>query len=139
MKSIVRKYNVKSFVTIKTKGFIHILICIRKKFPLKLIIACDIDPAIFPPDTRFPHPVGIVISPYSKIGHGCVIRQNVTIGIRRPKLPDLTAPIIGNNVDIGASAIILGNVKIGDNAIIGAGSIVLADVPENTTIMGIWK
>ena len=49
------------------------------------------------------------------------------------------SPKIGNNVDIGANAIIIGDIKVGDNVKIGAGTIVLQDVPANTTVVGIYK
>jgi serine O-acetyltransferase len=48
-------------------------------------------------------------------------------------------PQIGNNVVIGAGAIILGNICIGANSTIGASSLVLSDVPANSTIFGVWK
>lgn len=44
--------------------------------------------------------------------------------------------IIGNNVNIGADTVIIGDVKIGKNAIVGAGSVVIRDVPENVTVAG---
>ena len=47
------------------------------------------------------------------------------------------APMIGNNVFIGAGAVILGNIKIGDNAIIGANSVVLRDIPANAIAIGV--
>jgi serine O-acetyltransferase (EC 2.3.1.30) len=46
-------------------------------------------------------------------------------------------PTIGNNVVIGAGAILLGPIKVGDGAKIGAGSVVIKDVPEGTTVVGI--
>ena len=48
-----------------------------------------------------------------------------------------TSATIGNNVLIGAGAIILGNIKIGNNAKIGANAVVLKDVPEDYTAVGI--
>ena len=45
-------------------------------------------------------------------------------------------PVIGNNVTLGASVTIIGNVKIGNNVIIGAGSVVVHDVPNNTIVAG---
>lgn len=48
-------------------------------------------------------------------------------------------PTIESNVIIGTGAIILGNITIGKNSKIGAGAIVLKDVPNNTTVVGLYK
>jgi serine O-acetyltransferase len=45
------------------------------------------------------------------------------------------APTLGNNVYVGAGALIIGGVKIGDNVNIGAGAIVVTDVPSNSTVV----
>ena len=45
-------------------------------------------------------------------------------------------PTIGNNVSLGASVTIIGNVHIGDNVIVGAGSVVVKDVPDNCVVAG---
>lgn len=78
---------------------------------------------------------GIFISSAAKIGTGCTIFQQVTIGSNT--LLDSKsggAPTIGNNVYIGAGAKIIGNVKIGNNVRIGAGCTVTRDVPDNCTV-----
>jgi serine O-acetyltransferase len=77
--------------------------------------------------------LGIVIHPRCVIGDNVIIGQHVTIGGRGG--PEV--PIIGNNVLLGAGAKILGNVKIGNNAKIGANAVVLIDVPENATAVGV--
>ena len=70
------------------------------------------------------------------MGEGCTIRQHVTIGQRHA---EMQSPRLGNYVDVGANAIIIGDVFVGDNAKIGAGAIVLKDVPANTTVVGTYK
>ena len=72
--------------------------------------------------------LGTVISPFAILGDEVKIQHHVTIGIKDGN----RAPKIGNNVYIGAHAIILGDITIGDNAVIGAGTIVLNDVEPNT-------
>ncbi len=67
------------------------------------------------------------------IGNDCWINQQVTIGFSN----ESDCPIIGNNVIITAGVKIIGNVKIGNNSIIGANSVVVKDVPENCTVVGI--
>ena len=79
-----------------------------------------------------PHPNGIVIHCDSKIGFNCLIFQQVTIGSR-----DSPPPTIGNHVDIGAGAKILGQITIGDYAKIGANAVVLTDVPAYATAVGV--
>ncbi|MES2547363.1 MAG: serine acetyltransferase [Pseudomonadota bacterium] len=78
---------------------------------------------------------GIVISGYAKFGDNCRIRNGVVVGLKNVTEP--CAPQIGNNVDIGAGAKILGNIKIGNNVNIGANSVVLTDVPDNTIAVGV--
>lgn len=70
------------------------------------------------------------------IGDDVQIRQNTTFGIARTdRLLDL--PTIGNRVDIGCGACILGNVKLGDDSKIGANAVVLTDVPPGATAVGV--
>ena len=79
---------------------------------------------------------GIFISKDAKIGKGCTIFQQVTIGSNRVKgSKGYGAPVIGDNVLIGAGAKIIGKVKIGNNAKIGAGCVVCEDVPEGATVV----
>ena len=84
----------------------------------------------------FEHQHGIVVHGYSKIGDNCIVRQGVTIGNRSVTDPR-SAPDIGNNVNIGAGAKILGAITVGDNASIGANAVVLHDVAEASTVVGI--
>ncbi len=77
--------------------------------------------------------LGIVIHPRCRIGDNVVISQHVTLGGR----DDYGVPIVGDNVFIGAGAVVLGDVRIGNNAKIGANAVVLVDVPENATAVGI--
>lgn len=82
-----------------------------------------------------PYPVGIVVSRMAEIGDDCMIHQSVTIGSitrGRTRTPPF-APSIGNRVEIGAGAVILGGVTIGDEARIGANAVVMRDVPAGGT------
>lgn len=72
------------------------------------------------------------------IGESCTIFGNVTMGSKWPNGKcEGDAPVIGNNVLIGAGAVILGAVHVGDNAIIGANAVVTMDVPEGKMAVGI--
>ena len=82
------------------------------------------------------HSGGIVVHGNSVIGDDCIIRQGVTIGNRRLDRPR-EAPHIGNRVNIGAGAKILGGVRIGDDVEIGANAVVIADVPSGAIAVGV--
>lgn len=78
---------------------------------------------------------GIVISGYAKFGDNCRIRNGVVVGLKN--IEEVAAPVIGNNVDIGAGAKILGSIRIGDNVQIGANAVVISDVPDNAIAVGV--
>lgn len=82
------------------------------------------------------HGTGVVIGETAEIGNNVTIYQGVTLG-GTGKERGKRHPTVGNNVVVSTGAKVLGNIKIGDNARIGAGSVVLRDVPPNTTVVGI--
>jgi serine O-acetyltransferase len=82
------------------------------------------------------HGMGVVIGETAEIGDDCNILQGVTLGgtsLHRTK----RHPTLGNRVTVGAGAKLIGAVEVGDNARIGAGSVVVTNVPENATIVGV--
>jgi len=79
-----------------------------------------------------PHPNGVIIHPGASIGPNCMIFQQVTLGSSRGGVPTL-----GGHVDVGAGAKILGGVRIGHHARIGANAVVLCDVPDGATAVGV--
>jgi serine O-acetyltransferase len=82
------------------------------------------------------HSGGIVVHGQAVLGDDCIIRQGVTIGNKRLDKP-MEAPHIGNRVNIGAGAKILGAVQIGDDAEIGANAVVITDVPAGALAVGV--
>ena len=76
----------------------------------------------------------IAINELVVIGENCTIRQGVTIG---NKNTSDDVPIIGDNVDIGVGAVIIGKIRIGNNVCIGANAVVLKDVPDNHMAIGV--
>jgi serine O-acetyltransferase len=84
---------------------------------------------------RIDHSGGIVISGYASFGDDCIVRNGVTVGLKN--LDEKCAPRIGNNVNIGAGAKLLGNITIGDNVDIGANAVVISSVPDNSVAVGI--
>lgn len=82
------------------------------------------------------HGMGIVIGETAEIGDNCTLYQNVTLG-GTGKDKGKRHPTIGNNVLIGCGAKVLGPFKVGDNAKIAANAVVLYEVPENSTAVGV--
>lgn len=82
------------------------------------------------------HGVGVVIGETAIIGDNVTIYQGVTLG-GTGKEAGKRHPTIGDNVLISAGAKVLGSFKVGNNSKIGAGSVVLKEVPENSTVVGI--
>ncbi|WP_394343055.1 serine O-acetyltransferase [Paenirhodobacter populi] len=70
------------------------------------------------------------------IGSDVILRQNTTLGINSPQ--DLNAkPTIGDGVQVGAGAVIVGNITIGKGAIVGANAVVTRDVAPGTIVGGV--
>ena len=82
------------------------------------------------------HGMGIVIGETAEIGDDCLIYHGVTLG-GTGKDVGKRHPTIGNNVLIGTGAKVLGPITIGDNSRVAANSVVLKDIPENCTAVGI--
>jgi serine O-acetyltransferase len=79
---------------------------------------------------------GIIINASAVIGNNCNISQGVTIGISG-RGERRGVPIIGNNVYIGANAVVAGDISVGDNVVIGANSLVTESVEPNITVVGV--
>ncbi|MBD1221301.1 serine O-acetyltransferase [Virgibacillus halodenitrificans] len=125
----------------------------RRKVPIlprlliklnRILFSCDVplNPDIDKTVTFGHNGLGVVTHQKVKIGKGTKILPQVTIGGNMGKRKEIdgemrTAPVIGDNVLIGAGAKILGPVKIGDNSLIGAGSVVMIDVPNNGVAAGV--
>ena len=70
-----------------------------------------------------------------KIGYGCTFENEISIG-NKIKDGKFVYPTIGNNVKVGSHVCIYGDVNIGDNVNILCGSVVVKDIPSNTTVLG---
>ncbi len=82
------------------------------------------------------HGMGVVIGETAEIGDNCTIYQGVTLG-GTGKDVGKRHPTLGNNVMVGSGAKILGPLTIGDNTKIAAGAVVLEEIPDNSTAVGI--
>ena len=81
------------------------------------------------------HGMGIVIGETAEIGDDCLLYQGVTLG-GTGKETGKRHPTIGNNVLVGSGAKVLGPFKVGDNSRVAANSVVLREIPENSTAVG---
>ncbi len=82
------------------------------------------------------HGMGVVIGETAEIGDNCTIYQGVTLG-GTGKDQGKRHPTLGNNVLVGSGAKVLGPFRVGDNARIAAGAVVLTEVPDNATAVGV--
>jgi serine O-acetyltransferase len=110
----------------------------RRAIPLlsrfvRVLFNSDIQSRL-PPDVHMPHPYGIIVHPQAVIGRRVTIMQQVTIGGRDHR--ENIAPLIGDDVYIGAGARVLGDVRIGQGVVIGANAVVTRDIPPGVTVVG---
>jgi serine O-acetyltransferase len=91
------------------------------------------DPVVVRPGIYLLHGQ-VVIDGFVEIGPGAVIGPFVTIGLRAG---DLVGPRIGPNVSIGTGAKLLGRLRVGEGASIGANAVVVDDVPDGVTVVGV--
>ncbi|MDP3789964.1 MAG: serine O-acetyltransferase EpsC, partial [Candidatus Omnitrophota bacterium] len=82
------------------------------------------------------HGMGVVIGETAIIGDNVTLFQGVTLG-GTGKEKGKRHPTLGNNIVVGAGGKVLGNILIGDNVSIGANAVVLRDVPPNSTVVGV--
>lgn len=117
------------------------------RFPLSLLYwvmlkLCEILCGIYLPYTvivgrkvRLEHFGGMILVA-DRIGDNVTIRQNTTFGIARTS-GNCGRPTLGNNVDVGTGAVIVGAITVGDDATIGANAVVVKDVPAGAVVGGI--
>lgn len=106
---------------------------------MRIIFACDIKYTVtIGHGVRLYHNgLGVVIHKASVIGNNVSIYQNVTIGGNGKDPAHNGAPVIQDDVFIGAGAVILGPVTVGRGAKIGANAVVINDIPPGATAVGV--
>lgn len=86
---------------------------------------------------KIEHGFGLVINDRAVLGDNVHLRHCVTIGCKMNEDGSQgPSPVIGDNVEIGANSVILGDINIGSNSVIGVGSVVVKDVPSNSVVVG---
>ncbi len=124
----------------------HFFYKLRLKFLARLIMnwtrrstGIEIHPAAQIGKNLFiDHGMGVVIGETSVIGDNCTIYQCATLG-GTGKEHNKRHPTLKDNVVVGAGAKVLGNITVGNNVKIGANSIVLKDVPDDCTVVGVGR
>ena len=114
------------------------LLRLASMFPhavLRLVTGIDLPrSARIGPGLRIWHFGGVVVHPEAVIGRNCTLRHEVTIGSRHG---EHDVPVLGDDVEIGAGAKVLGKIHIGDRVRIGANAVVLDDVPDDHVAVGV--
>ena len=126
------RYSVRPALLRKVLSFIYKVLFKLVQIVTGIELPCEV---VLGRNFVIDHFGGIVISGYAQFGDDCRIRNGVVVGLKNVREP--VAPVIGNNVDIGAGAKLLGNIRIGNNVVIGANAVVLTDVPDNSLAVGV--
>ncbi len=103
----------------------------RHKTGIEIHPAAEIGKGLF-----IDHGMGVVIGETTVIGDNCTLYQGVTLG-GTGKDHGKRHPTLGDNVMVGSGAKVLGPFRVGDNARVAAGAVVLDEVPDNATAVGV--
>ncbi len=145
VQSHIRHYNHKRYWKMRERvvsfkgGFFNRLLCYWYLFRIKRMDAFNNASmgthlgfgASFATPPSFPHGIqGVIVAHDAKVGKHCIILHSVTIGNGHGG-----SPIIGDDCEIGAGAILVGGITIGNNCRIGANCIVAENIPDNSTVV----
>lgn len=84
---------------------------------------------------RLPHLKGIVISHGARVGSDCTIFHQVTLGVNGRKSLEI-GPMIGDRVSIGVGAKLIGPITVGNDVTIGANAVITKNIPDGATVVG---
>jgi serine O-acetyltransferase len=103
----------------------------------RFITGIEIHPgAIIGKNVFVDHGMGVVIGETAEVGDNCLLYQGVVLG-GVSHSHEKRHPTLGNNVVVGAGAILLGPIMVGNHVRVGAGSVLLEDVEDNMTVVGV--
>lgn len=126
------RYGVRPALLRKPLSFVYRLMKLASQILTGIDLPCE---ATVGRRFRIDHFGGIIISGDAVFGDDCVVRNGVTVGLQRTDDPG--SPVIGNRVEIGAGAKVLGKIRIGDDVLIGANAVVVRDIPSNCIAVGV--
>jgi serine O-acetyltransferase len=110
--------------------FLHVFV--RNRYGIEIYATASIGRRLF-----IAHQSGIVLHRALVMGDDCIIRQGVTVGLASMDVARKSGwkgPVIGNRVEIGAGAIIVGAITVGDDVVIGPNAVVLRSVPSGSLV-----
>lgn len=107
----------------------------RNKNRLGAKLGFFIPAGCFGPDLKIAHYGSIIVNPHSRVGSGCTIHGNCCLGNKGTEHDENDSPILGNNINIGQGAQIIGNVHLANGITIGAGAIVTKSFDEEGIII----
>ena len=118
------------------RGFHNTALWLAKRMRRRL--GADIHPAATI-GRRFTidHGMGVVIGGTAIIGDDCMLYQGVTLGMTGKRPEGKRHPTLGDNVLVGANAVVLGDITVGSGARVGAGAVVVHPVPRDVTVVGV--
>ncbi len=126
------RYSIRSRIVRLPFSFVYRILKLASQILTGIDLPCE---ATVGRRFRIEHFGDIIISGDTVMGDDVVIRNGVTIGLK--KIGDPGSPVIGNRVEIGAGAKVLGRIRIGDDVQIGANAVVIRDVPSGHIAVGI--
>jgi serine O-acetyltransferase len=126
------RYGIKNSMLRKPFSFLYRFLYKTVQILTSIELPCEVPVGR---NFRIDHFGDIIISGYASFGDDCIIRNGVTVGLKN--IEEKAAPKIGNQVNIGAGAKLLGNITIGDNVDVGANAVVISSVPANSIAVGI--
>jgi putative colanic acid biosynthesis acetyltransferase WcaB len=111
----------------------YLLLAVVYRVVVELLLGIEIPSGTrIGPGLRIRHGVGIVVNPGTVLGSDVMLRQNVTLGNISATKP--ACPVIGDGVELGAGAVVIGGVRIGDGARLGPNVVVRTDVPDGWVV-----
>ncbi len=117
---------------LQTRG-VPVLPRLLHRLAIVLAQVCIGDPVIVRAGVYLPHGQ-VVVDGLTEVGEGCSIRPFVTIGLKEG---NLAGPTLERNVAVGTGAKIFGPVRLGEGCVVGANAVVVHDVPDKATVVGI--
>jgi len=126
------RYTIENPWLRKPFSFVYKVVKVFSEIITHIELPCE---AVIGKGLLIEHAFDVVVSGDAVIGDNVVLRNGVTIGLRHRGLRG--SPTIGNRVDIGAGAKLLGPITIGDDVSIGANAVVICDVPAGCIAVGV--